>query len=385
MDSTDESGLVGVQTPIPVTKTLRELKEFSSNLGTPAASNGPSNAVTASAHNLLSRHGIRTEQFYSPLAFADDVKTKDGREGGGMLTKSAALAAKKFSGREAKDLDSYLKHHHELILADTLADIGKSSNEDFFVKMNDFIREDWEKEKEDLFRELAGYEGSSKMVMSQYTAVMNGADTGSSNALQNTYSYVGKQSSIGGASYGFNEGLGAGTMLSDIGKSHAAIVARLNRGEIKGLETICSEFESAADSGAKNNFSSSKYVQSLRLVSDMIEGNRGSGKELISQRAAGALSNVCSQFRNKVVQRVRKLAMTEGGGSSLSPRGFAEDVAAYARAEIGLGGRSGLLWPQVYLCEYLLLPMIQYTFYLNLFISRYRLAMWRCCGCLANA
>ena len=348
---------IGVQTP--VTKTLRELKQISSVLGT-QTTNGISQGgstqysrnanLAASAHNLLSQHGIQADKFYSPLSFNHRI---DGSE----EVAQQQQVEKKFSGGEAKDLDAYLMHHHELILATTLAACA-DEKEDFSVRMNQMIKEDWEKDQEDLYRELAGFERMDDNVASTLRNG-NGSCASLHQFQQRQYQTI---EYGGGANYRSREVFGAGSMLSDMGKKHAALVARMNANSEdyakRGIGYACHEFEEISSSN--DGKSQSSYTEAWRLLSEMLDISSTSGlgnniafnapqDTLVSQRAIGALTYVCSRFRDEIIHRMRQTTIAGSGSNNISPSNLADDIASYARANFSLVGK-GLLWIQVYLC-----------------------------------
>ena len=361
----------GVQTP--VTKTLRELQQISSTLGSHASLTGSGTIGqsrthhayshanrTASAHNLLSQHGIKADKFYNnPLSFETGVEQRDGMH----VDEQQQLVEKKFSGGEAKDLDAYLMHHHELILATTIA-ACEENRENFLDKMNDTIREDWEKDREDLYRELAGYECLRD---TSYDSLQRFQQQPQYPSIE----YTDSSSSM--VNFGTREMLGTGSMLSEFGKKHAAVVARMNANpdeySKRGASHLCHEFEEISSDSTNQAVSlrvnqaksKSRYSESWGLLSDMLDtknnvgvghalGSSSPQESLVCQRAVGALMHLCSTFRDNIVQRARQMTMTESS-SRMAPSSLASDIASYAQANFSYIG-SDLLWVRVYLCEF---------------------------------
>ena len=248
----------------------------------------------------------------------------------------------KFSGGEAKDLDAYLMHHHELILATTLAE-SASKRECLADELNVCIQEDWEREREDLLMgDIAGFE-----------RVKGGAGGDYVWESQPSQSLLLQQ----------EQPQGGGNGLSDVAKKHVLLVAKLNRNDVNrngSMASFCAEFEAVAESVKDGTYAAGKYLDTWRLLGDMLQYDTTdvslSAEQKVALRASGALSYLCSQFKEMVVKRSRKMALSDsnerGTRSNGIPGSLVDDVATYVRSEIGITRSGGLLWPSVYLCKY---------------------------------
>jgi len=356
----------GVQTP--VTKTLRELAHISSALGNGShlnvQDNSSRNRNRSANAVLLSRHGIHVDDGPNPLEFSfssSSVVTAAAAATGGSKVQTLARDVQKFSGGEAKDLDAYLMHHHELILATTLAE-SASKREYLADQLNECMQEDWEQEREDLLMgDIAGFERVRGLVHSVAGGVGIG-DSGGDYLLE-SHSY---QSSLQQQQQQGNR-YGGGNGLSDVAKKHVLLVAKFNRNDASrngqvsssSMTSFCAEFEAVAESVKDGTYAAGKYLDTWRLLGDMLQYDTTdaslSAEQKVTLRARGALSYLCSQFKEMVVKRSRKMALSDsnerGTRSNGIPGSLVDDVATYVRSEIGISRSGGFLWPCVYLCK----------------------------------
>jgi len=159
---------------------------------------------------------------------------------------------------------------------------------------------------------------------------------------------------------------GGGNGLSDVAKKHVLLVAKFNRNDASrngqvsssSMTSFCAEFEAVAESVKDGTYAAGKYLDTWRLLGDMLQYDTTdaslSAEQKVTLRARGALSYLCSQFKEMVVKRSRKMALSDsnerGTRSNGIPGSLVDDVATYVRSEIGISRSGGFLWPCVYLC-----------------------------------
>lgn len=256
----------GVQTPqfgSKVSKTLRELKFASENLAsaqpfhanTATATTTNVYAATASAHKLLARHGL------DPTRFIDEVKfTTEGSNISSNSKQADLENIERFHGGEAKDLDAYLMHHHELIVAATIARTEEQVSLD--QNMSQLFTEDWEEDKEELYRNVVGYTSCSKLSTTSNTGYQyQHAASSRAPAITEPIRFHGP-SNDDDRSKQLSAGVGA-TIMSNPVREHAALVARWNDDAM--IQNPCAELESvAAGAGCRV-----KYLEAVRLLGSM--------------------------------------------------------------------------------------------------------------------
>ena len=129
------------------------------------------------------------------------------------------------------------------------------------------------------------------------------------------------------------------TTLTESARLHVSLVSHVHRSNAKPPAV---EFailtESLAPKNALSSTSSAAlaYPACYRLLATMLE-NRGSGGDVVEQRALGALTHLGNQYKEHITRKVRQAALA--GTSHLASNngessGIVQDIGAFVELEI---------------------------------------------------